>query len=100
MKNEVLERLASIKLTLSCLALSMFLVVLGTLAQVRMGTFAAQKVFFNSWWLYETRFFGWRIPVFPGGLSVGTLWLVNLLAAFASRFQFRKKDAGILISHF
>jgi len=97
--QEFLERLASVELTLFCLALAMVLVVFGTLAQVRMGTFAAQKMFFNRWWIPET-FGDWRIPVFPGGLTVGALWTLNLIAAFIARFKYRRKDAGILISHF
>ncbi len=77
----------------------MLLVIFGTLAQVNMGTFAAQEAFFNSWWVYA-QLAEVNIPVFPGGLTVGAVWIVNLLAAFAVRFQFRKRDAGILISHF
>src|ERR1035438_6600217 len=100
MRNDILERLASVKLTLLCLGLAMMLVLLGTLAQVQMGTFAAQKVFFNSGWIYGTWLLGWKIPVFPGGLTVGTLWMINLIAAFGTRFTFRKRDSGILISHF
>jgi hypothetical protein len=100
MKNDILERLASVKLTLFCLGLAMMLVILGTLAQVKMGTFAAQKEFFNSGWIYETWLTGWKFPVFPGGLTIGVLWMVNLIAAFLTRFTFRKRDAGILISHF
>lgn len=100
MKTEPwLDRLASVQLTLVCLGVAMLLVIFGTLAQVNMGTFAAQKEFFNSWWV-----FSWlgdtKVPVFPGGLSVGALWMVNLLAAYAVRFKFCRKDAGILISHF
>ncbi len=93
-----LERLASVKLTLVCLALAMILIVCGTLAQVHMGTFAAQKEYFNSWWLF-TKVGDSRLPVFPGGLSIGAAWMVNLLAAFAVKFNFRRQDAGLLISH-
>ena len=94
-----LNRLASVQLTLFCLGLAMILVLFGTLAQVQMGTFAAQKEFFNSAWIY-----GWvgdmKIPLFPGGLTVGALWMVNLLAAFAVSFTFHRRHTGILISHF
>jgi cytochrome c biogenesis protein ResB len=99
MKSDLLDRLASVKLTLVSVGLAMALVLTGTLAQTKMGTFAAQKEFFNSWWLYA-RLGDVKVPVFPGGLSVGMAWMVNLLAAFATRFTFRKRDAGILISHF
>jgi len=95
----LLESLASVNVTLICLALAMVIILIGTLAQVKMGTFAAQKVFFNSWILYA-RLGGVKIPVFVGGLAVGAAWMVNLVAAFLRRFTFRRRDAGILLSHF
>lgn len=94
-----LERLASVPLTLFCIGLTMILVFFGTLAQVPWGTYAAQKEIFNSFWVYGTWFWGWKVPIFPGGLSVGALWLVNLGAAFATRFHFRMKDLGLLLAH-
>ena len=96
--KRLLDFCASVKLTLTCLGLAMALVLVGTLAQARMGTFAAQKEFFNSWWIY-LRPGDVKIPVFPGGLSVGAAWMVNLIAAFAARFTFQKRQAGIVISH-
>ena len=95
-----LERLASVRLTLFCLGLMMILVFIGTLAQVHMGTFAAQKAYFNSFWIYSENFSGWRVPVFPGGLLVGGLWLANLVAAFAFHFKWERKSLGLLVSHF
>src|SRR5258706_10497696 len=94
-----MDILASVKLTLLCLALAIVVILFGTLAQVKMGTFAAQKQFFNSWLLYA-RFDGLKVPVFVGGLAVGAAWMVNLMAAFARRFTFRRRDTGILMSHF
>jgi hypothetical protein len=91
-----LNHLSSVELTLSCILLAMALVAAGTLAQVKMGTFAAQKMYFNSWWIY-TELGDWKIPVFPGGLSVGTLWLANLIASFITRFEY--KDLGIFVTH-
>ena len=93
-----LDRAASVRLTLVCIALAMVLVLVGTLAQVRMGTFAAQKVYFNSWWLYAD-LGDFKIPVFPGGLTVGALWMANLVASFISRFRLRTDDLGIFITH-
>jgi hypothetical protein len=88
--------LASAELTLCCILLALALVAVGTVAQVNMGTFAAQRMYFNSWWIM-TDLGDWRIPVFPGGLTVGTLWLANLTASFITRFRF--KDLGIFITH-
>jgi hypothetical protein len=94
-----LEQLASVELTLVCLGLMMVLVFFGTLAQVHMGTFAAQKLYFNSFWV--VRDIGdLRLPVLPGGLLIGGLWLLNLVAAFVARFRISRQDAGIFISHF
>src|SRR5882762_4671424 len=93
-----LPRAASVKLTLTCVVLAMILVLVGTLAQVHLGTFLAQRVYFNSWFLYAT-VGDWKIPVFPGGLTVGTLWLCNLIASFITRFRLNREDIGIFISH-
>lgn len=98
--ERIVDRLASVKLTLVCLGLTMVLVVVGTLAQVHMGTFAAQKVYFNSFWIYQHGLLPFKFPILPGGLTVGVIWMVNLLAAFAARFKYTKRDLGILITHF
>ncbi|OGR87723.1 MAG: hypothetical protein A3A86_03225 [Elusimicrobia bacterium RIFCSPLOWO2_01_FULL_60_11] len=95
----LLERLASVRLTLFCIAFLMVLVLFGTLAQVQIGTFAAQKMYFNSFWIYKD-ILGMDVPVLPGGLTVGAVWMVNLLAAFAVRFDYERKHLGILLSHF
>jgi hypothetical protein len=93
-----LDRAASVRLTLVCVVLAMFLVLVGTLAQVHMGTFAAQKVYFNSWFLYWD-LGDWKVPYFPGGLSVGALWMANLVASFISRFRLKLEDLGIYVTH-
>src|SRR6202000_188462 len=41
----------------------------------------------------------WQIPWFPGGYIVGSLLLVNLLAAHIARFRLSWKKAGILFLH-
>src|SRR5882724_9161234 len=97
---ERLKNLASVKLTLYCLGLIMVLVFFGTIAQVHMGTFAAQKAYFNSYWIYGDTLFGSHIPIFPGGLTVGGLWFLNLVAAFVFHFKYEKQSLGLLTSHF
>jgi len=92
------EALASVELTLFCLGLMMALVFFGTVAQVHLGTYLAQKQFFYSAWVYLP-LGDWKLPIFPGGLVVGALWFVNLVAAFIVRFRWEKKSIGILISH-
>jgi hypothetical protein len=39
------------------------------------------------------------IPVFPGGYLLGSLLLINLLAAHATRFRFSWKRSGIVLTH-
>lgn len=87
------------KLTLVCLGLMMLLVLMGTLDQVHLGTYAAQKKYFDSVWVRDAWFFGLRLPSFPGGMFIGGLWVVNLLAAHADRFSFSRKKAGIMAIH-
>ncbi|MBV9079600.1 MAG: cytochrome c biogenesis protein ResB [Elusimicrobia bacterium] len=94
----VLGWLGSLQLTLLCLGAMMLLVFFGTLAQTTIGTFAAQRAYFNHFFIW-TSFGGVQLPLLPGGLSIGLLWLVNLVAAFIVRFKWRAQDAGILISH-
>ena len=93
-----LHRLAAVELTLSCLLLAIALVAAGTLAQAHLGTFEAQKKYFDSWWL-TTEIAGRSVPLFPGGLTVGALWMINLIAAFVTRFRPVRKDLGIFMSH-
>lgn len=90
--------LGSVELTLFCLALMMALVFAGTLAQVHLGTYLAQKQFFHSVWI-DAMVGDWAVPVFPGGIAVGALWFINLVAAFIDRFRWEKKSLGILVSH-
>ncbi len=97
--KRVLSPLGSLPVTLICLLAMMILVVCGTIAQTSIGTFAAQRQYFNQWFVWSD-FGGLHLPLLPGGLTVGTAWLVNLIAAFVVRFRFRREDTGILISHF
>jgi len=86
-------------MTLACLVLMMVLIFFGTLAQTTVGTFAAQRLYFSQWFVWAD-VGTFRIPLMPGGLTVGAAWLINLVAAFIVRFKFRREDTGILMSHF
>ncbi len=95
-----LRVLASLRLTVVCLAIGMLLVFLGTLAQVHLGIHAVQAQYFQSLFVFwSPRGANWKIPILPGGYLLGTVLLVNLLAAHATRFQFSRKKAGIIILH-
>ena len=92
--------LASLKLTIVCLACAMVLVFFGTLDQVQIGVYEAQLRYFKSFFLYFTLPGSQiRIPWFPGGYTLGGILLVNLIAAHLSRFKLSWKKAGILVLH-
>lgn len=93
-----LSLFASLQMTMFSLGLMMMLVFFGTLAQVHIGTFAAQEEYFNRFFIWG-HIFGVSIPILPGGLLVGGIWFLNLLAAFIVRFKLQVKNTGIIISH-
>lgn len=96
-----LRLLSSLRLTVVCLALGMLLVFLGTLAQVHLGIHAVQARYFQSLFVFwSPRGASWSIPVLPGGYLLGTVLLINLLAAHAVRFQLQRKKIGIILLHF
>jgi ResB-like family len=95
-----LKPLTSLKLTIFCLACAMVLVFLGTLDQVHIGVYEAENRYFKSFFLFFTLpRKELKIPWFPGGYVVGTLLLVNLVAAHIARFKLSWKKAGILFLH-
>jgi len=92
---------ASLRLTVVCLILALFLVFFGTLAQVDLGLYKAQNEFFRSFVVYwSPKGAGWKIPVFPGGYLVGGVLLINLVASHVKRFSFTRDKAGIWLVHF
>ncbi len=92
--------LSSLRLTVVCLGLAMLLIFFGTLAQVHLGIHAVQARYFQSLFVFwSPPGAGWKIPVLPGGYLLGTVLLINLIAAHAARFQFSRKKAGIILLH-
>lgn len=99
--NRFIKPLVSLRLAIACLVLAMILVLVGTFGQVDLGTYEAQKKYFQSWFLYWTPHgSGFSIPVFFGGYSIGTALLLNLIATHLERFQMTWKKAGIQLTHF
>ena len=99
--------LASVNLTLTLLSLSMILVFVATLEQVRIGIRGAQAEFFESFfgvWRYPEQFWGgsflnvFPIPI-PGGYLLGGLLILNLIAAYLTRFKWTYRKMGIQIIH-
>jgi len=98
--QRVWKVLTSLKLTIAGLAALMVLVVGCTLAQVDLGSFEAVHRFMNCfvvWWhLPES---GLKIPVFPGGGTVGAVLMVNLLSVAFKRLRFAWNHAGLWFVH-
>lgn len=104
----LIQSLASLKLTVMLLAVSLALVFFGTLDQVQYGIWHTQKLYFESLfviWAYPeqaplySKLYWLRIPL-PGGYLLGGLLLVNLLCAHFSRFKLTWKKSGIFLIHF
>jgi hypothetical protein len=99
--------LANLRLTLTLLSLSMVLIFIATLEQVEIGIRGAQSKYFESLlgiWHYPTQFWGGEylngIPIpIPGGWLVGGLLIINLTAAYITRFQWTTKKFGIQLIH-
>jgi hypothetical protein len=93
----------SLKLTIVCLALGMVLIVVGTLAQKHMAIDEALERYFRTVFVWGAPLapFGieTEVPIFPGGFLVGTVLLLNLIAAHLYRFQFSWKKTGIVMVH-
>lgn len=90
----VLMPLASLKLTVVLFALSMVLVMAGTLAQIDHDIWYVVHNYFRAWfaWMDFQVFFprAWSVPGgiwFPGGWLVGAALGINLLAAHTLRFR-------------
>ncbi len=82
------------------LAFAIVLVFIGTLAQVDEGLYNAQARYFRQWLVLGLDLFGTRVPIIlPGGYLIGTLLLINLLAAHTYRFQLSVKKIGIQLAH-
>ncbi|HUB67468.1 MAG TPA: cytochrome c biogenesis protein ResB [Candidatus Methylacidiphilales bacterium] len=95
-----LKIFTSLRLTVVLLAFAILLVFIGTLAQVDEGLYNAQARYFRQWLIFGIELFGWKIPLLlPGGYLLGTLLLLNLLAAHLYRFQFAVKKIGIQLAH-
>jgi ResB-like family len=95
----LIRTFSSLKLTVVCLTLGMLLVFFGTLAQVDLGLYRAQNEFFRSFIASWGPPGGtWKI-FFPGGYLIGGVLLINLIAAFVTRFTLEKRKIGIFIIH-
>jgi hypothetical protein len=98
--NRLLKIFTSLRLTVVLLAFGIALVFIGTLAQVDEGLYNAQARYFRQWLVWGVDLFGRRLPLLlPGGYLIGTLLLINLVAAHLYRFELTTKKIGIQLAH-
>lgn len=107
-KTNPLSWLASLRLTVVLLAMAMYLIFVGTLAQVELGIWQVVEKYFRSLYvmvpfdvfrslLYPGSEVRWRgAHPFPGGFLIIGLLLVNLLAAHAVRYKMTGKGPALL----
>lgn len=98
--NVVIDTLASLKLTVLLLILSMILILLGTLEQVHWGIWHVQKVYFSSWLCFYPMdpTAPLRIPL-PAGFTLGALLIINLAFAHVRHFKATAAKVGNLMIH-
>jgi hypothetical protein len=108
--QSILSTLASLRLTVVLFALAIFLLFVGTLAQVDHDVwYVVDHTYFRVWfawvdWQVFERLVQVFYPVdwkltggfpFPGGKLIGSLLLVNLLAAHGVRFKVAASGARL-----
>jgi hypothetical protein len=99
--------LASLKLTVVLMALSIGLVFVGTLAQVDDGIWTVVEKYFRSAYVFVPfqLFFprDWHIPgafPYPGGWLIGGVMLLNMTLAYFVRYNhFTWKRTGVYVLH-
>lgn len=93
----LLNLLSSAGLSCVLLIVLLYLTWGGTLAQVDTSLFAAQRKYFESYYLWES-FGQLRLPL-PGGQTILYLLGVNLILGGVLRVRWTSRNVGILIAH-
>ncbi len=104
--KKLVSPLASMRITVVTLILGAFLVFAGTIAQIETGIWSVVSIYFHSFFVWipfdiflpRGTHVAASIP-FPGGWTIGGVLLINLIAAFIVRLQWRRDRIGLLISH-
>lgn len=97
----ILKLLSSLRLTVALLGFAMVLIFVATISQVDLGIHEVQGKFFRSWiawWDVLPGEKAFSIPI-PGGTLLGSLLLLNLLAAHGARFKLSWNKAGMIVIH-
>ena len=108
--RRLLKPLASLRLTVVLLVLSLIVIFAGTFAQRFHGIWDVQEQYFHSWVAWVPFHIFWFDPApgqkpipgafpIPGGYSLIVLLLANLLAAHSVRFKLSWKRSGIILIH-
>ena len=103
---QVLQYMASLKLTVVLLIIGMGLVFFGTLAQVENGVWTVVDRYFRSLfvWIPFQIFAHPTVKVpggfpYPGGWLIGSLLLINLISAHIVRFKLSWTKIGVWLIH-
>jgi hypothetical protein len=113
--KRIIKPVASLRLTVALLALSVVLVFVGTIAQVDDSIHTVLNKYFYTWiaWVpfdifvrFGQKFLGvskefhlgGSFP-FPGGWTLGFALMVNLLSAHALRFKYNLSRPGVWVLH-
>lgn len=103
-----LKQLASLKITVSLLAMAIFIIFVGTLAQTQHDIWVVVRDYFRSWfvWIpfqvfFPKSFFPTMPPVggsFPffGGWAIGAMMGINLVSAHLFRFRVQGRPANLI----
>ncbi len=102
--NRVIRFLGSFGLSVTILVLLGLITWLGTLAQVQLGLFEAQKMYFESFLVLHPlplpgSDFQLRVPL-PGGYLLMAALFVNLVVGGVVRIRWTVSRVGIIIGHF
>lgn len=108
--NAVMKALASLKLTVALFVAGIFVVYVGTVAQQQADIWQVVREYFHAWvmWvdinlLFPKMFFPFvphiPLPAFPapGGMTVGAMMAVNLLAAHGWRFKMQATGLRLVL---
>jgi hypothetical protein len=91
--QQAISALGSLRLTVALLGMSIFLVFIGTWAQVNNGIWTVMETYFRCWFV---KLGGW-FPVFPGGKLLGAALLVNLIVSHAARIRIQARGPRLFL---
>lgn len=95
------EIFTSVRLAVVLLALGSWLVFAGTWAQTQEGLYLAQERWFQSFVIIRHAGDGWWVlPIFPGGYTIGTLFLINMICAHFRRFERPPGGLAGMLTHY